>query len=200
MIKALFAQKVVGTGVVGPRLRRSLLWWKTALESNLSELRSWEDSQQSVCRILVDAASTPACCAAVLFCDGFTWYTAMEPSNELLEQLEVRGDKQITSLEIIAILLSLMTFGELIRGRKVVLYSDNKGAEGSTTKGSAKASDQNQLVHEIWTLALKLRIGLWIERVPSKDNLSDSPSRYEYDVLEMLRATWIWPKMPEIEL
>ena len=39
-------------------------------------------------------------------------------------------------------------------------------------------------MHKIWTLVFKRHIHLWIERVPSKDNISDSPSRSEYEIME----------------
>ena len=60
--------------------------------------------------------------------------------------------------EIIAILLSVATFANALHGRRVVLYSDNTGAEHATDKGSAKAADHNKMVHEVWTLALRSRV------------------------------------------
>ena len=122
--------------------------------------------------------------------------------------------------EIIAILLALVTFRQQLAGRKVVLYSDNKGAEYSTKKGSAKAFDHNALIHEIWTFVVAQHIHLWIERVPSKvvhqcvfllhallvryhcrqDNISDSPSRFEYDIMADIGATWVKPAMPEVQI
>ena len=66
-------------------------------------MRSWKDSQESVCKLFVDAASTPAYCAAVLFIDGVTWYTASGPSEAIMEQLAVRHDNQITSLVILCL-------------------------------------------------------------------------------------------------
>ena len=40
-----------------------------------------------------------------------------------------RSDNQITTLEILAVSVGLSSFADLIRERRVVLYSDNKGAE-----------------------------------------------------------------------
>ena len=96
-----------------------------------------------------------------------------------------------------AILLALASFDNLIRGRKVVLYTD-KGAEGTTKKGSAKAIDHNALIHAIWVLALELKTHLWIERVPSKLNLADSPSRYEFEVMEDIGGKWVHPRLPAV--
>lgn len=87
------------------------------------------------------------------------------------------GHRQITTLEILAISVGLSTFQELLRGRKVVVWTDNKGAEGAARGGSAKAWDHCRLIHEMWLHALQNGTHVWIERVPSHDNISDSPSR-----------------------
>ena len=81
--------------------------------------------------------------------DGRVLYTVTSPPARLLEQLRERHDKQIMSLEIVAILLAVATFAELLNGRRVVLYSDNAGAENSTIRGSAKAFDHNHMIHEV---------------------------------------------------
>ena len=56
-------------------------------------------------------------------------------------------------------------------------------------RGSAKAFDHNQLIHDIWSLALESGIAIWIERVPSKYNVADSPSRHEWKILDDLGKT-----------
>lgn len=85
--------------------------------------------------------------------------------------------RQITTLEILAISIGLSTFQKLLQGRKVVVWSDNKGAEGASRKGNAKAWDHCRLVHELWLHAVQNQTHVWIERVPSHDNIADSPSR-----------------------
>ena len=116
---------------------------------------------------------------------------------------------------------ALSTFTSALQGRKVVLFSDNagvtpmgwrlgwyllclvlceSGAEATTAKGSAKAFDHNQLVHEIWWHALKFDISLWVERVPSKYNIADSPSRFQYKLMHDLGATWCKPVLAELYL
>ena len=97
-------------------------------------------------------------------------------------------------------MVALSTFSNELQGEKVVLYSDNTGAEAATAKGSARAFDHNALVHEIWSHALRHSIHLWIERVPSKFNISDSPSRFRYKILDDLNAKWRKPVMADIYL
>ena len=115
MIKAIFAQKVglhsVGSnvvagrmpqashsGAVGPRLLAALCWWRDTLQAGVAEERQWAMHDAPPCRLFVDAASSPARLAAVLFCDGWVYYTDGPPGQRIMEQLLKREDKQITSL------------------------------------------------------------------------------------------------------
>ena len=41
-------------------------------------------------------------------------------------------------------------------------------------------------------------MGLWIDRVPSDDNLSDLPSREEYELLYSMGAVWREPVIPDL--
>jgi len=44
--------------------------------------------------------------------------------------------------------------------------------------GATKNFDQNCLVHAIWKKLVELDTCVWIQRVPTKDNISDLPSRW----------------------
>ena len=74
------------------------------------------------------------------------------------------------------------------------------GAEHTTAKGSANAADHNRMVHEIWTLALEKGIHLWVERVPTEDNIADLPSRYEWQLLYDIYAQWCEPCLPALHV
>ena len=63
--------------------------------------------------------------------DGFCYYTDGEPAGVLMEHFSDRSDHQITNLEILAVSVGLCTFCDCLRGRKVVVFSDNRGAEVS---------------------------------------------------------------------
>ena len=134
-----------GTGAVSARLLSALKWWAEVLEQGITEARSLRLSRSNICRLYVDAASTPACCAVVLFIDGRKLYKSWEPSLVQMRQCNKRRDKQIMTFEILAIFGALNTFQDVLTNRKVAIYSDNKGAEHSTIRGSAKAFDHNLL-------------------------------------------------------
>ena len=68
-------------------------------------------------------------CAAVLLCDGQYHYCDGQPADAIMGSFHERSDNQITSLEILAISVGLSTFRDELEGRRVVIYSDNTGAE-----------------------------------------------------------------------
>lgn len=137
-------------------------------------------------------------CAAVLFDGEQILYTDGQPAPEIFERFSKRSDNQITTLEVLAIAVGLSTFGEMLENRRVIIFSDNIGAEGSVRKGASKAWDQSMLIHEIWTLAWKLKMHIWIHRVPSEENISDLPSRESYDLMRDLGAQWVPPTVAGI--
>ena len=67
-------------------------------------------------------------------------------------------------------------------------------------KGSAKSFDQGCLVNAIWTHAVSNRSHLWIERVPSEENISDPPSREDYRLMRKLGIGWCQPVLSELYL
>ena len=190
MIKPIYAQQRSKHGHIGRKLKEALIWWRTVLVMGVAEAVPWHTELSCPVHLFVDAASTPPRCAAVLVVDGVFHYTDVRPPQEWFGCLNWRNDNQIMTLEIAAIRVALCTFVNEIAGRKVILYSDNVGAEKATAHGSAKAFDHNALIHEIWMHVFIHKIKLWIERVPSKFNISDSPSRFEYKILEDLGAVW----------
>ena len=58
--------------------------------------------------------------------------------------------------------------------------------QGASRNGRAKCVDHCGLIHEIWTHCFLNGTYLWIERVPSSDNISDLPSREDYVLVEEL--------------
>ena len=80
-----------------------------------------------------------------------------------------------------------------VKNKNVVIWSDNTAAEAATRKGSAREFDQGALIHSIWKLAAMNNIGIWVNRVPTKDNIADDPLRERYGLLAMLGATFVKP-------
>jgi len=138
-----------------------------------------EEVAQSFC----DASGSPPHIAAVLHIDGQWFWTHMPIQESVINQLEIRNDAQIMALELISISLGLCTFQGKLADRKVVVHSDNTGAEEATRKGSAKHWDHAEIVHAQWFHAAVNHIALFIKRVPTDDNIADLPSRREFKIL-----------------
>ena len=159
------------------------------LAPDIVEERCWNAPESDCAHLFVDARGVPPRCAAVLYVDGLWHYTDGAPSKCLMDKLQSRRDNQIMSLESMAISIGLATFAEELRG-KVLVFSDNTGAEAAARQGSAHAWDHCEMIQGIWTQAFLNQTHVWIERVASDDNLSDLPSRTEYKLLQELGAVW----------
>ena len=55
----------------------------------------------------------------------------MAPPAELVAHFASRRDQQIMGLELLSIALGLATFHSEIKGKKLVIHSDNTGSEVS---------------------------------------------------------------------
>ena len=125
--------------------------------------------------------------------DEQIYFADWEPPRSLMSCFRQRADGMIMSLELLAIAFGLCTFDPLLRRRKVRVWSDNVGAETVTSKGSSKEWDYSCLVNCLWLKAAQLQIALRVDRVPSKLNIADLPSREEYSLLALLGAVRVKP-------
>ena len=114
-------------------------------------------------------------------------------TEELLDLCLQRQNEQIMAQEILAIALGLCTFKDKFAGRCVRIWTDNAGSECVLKCGGARASDHNLWVHSIWLMAARNGHGIWIERAPTKLNISDLPSRESHELLQQLGAVWLKP-------
>ena len=123
-------------------------------------------------------------------------YTVWDPSPELVAMFAIRRDMQIMGLELLAIVLGLSTFFAECRGRVVRVWTDNAGGEGALKKGSSFSDDHNAIVHMTWLLAAINNIGVFINRVPTLDNIADCPSRDDTCIMDALSAVRCEPWLP----
>ena len=57
--------------------------------------------------------------------------------------------------------------------------------------------DHTCVIHSIWLFAARLGCRLQVERVPSKENIADAPSREDYSLLETLKAERVEAKFDD---
>ena len=166
---------------------------RLVLERGLQDV-SVVGKQAPVFDLFCDARSTPPRLAAVLMdASGALSYADMPVDDKVLAQFDEREDGQIIALELVAVLFGLGTFQNVLSGNYVRVWTDNRVAEGNLIRGSSKAKDLNMLVHGIWLLAAHMMTGMHIDRVPSEENISDLPSREQYELLGKLEAERVTP-------
>ena len=198
MLRPLYDQKTRRDGAVSPELARALQWWTTVLGLRIVELQPWVDDKASVpVHRFCDARGEPPHLGVVLFDGAHCFYTHGPPPPGVMHCFLHRRDNQIMGLELLAISLGFCTFERRLKGRRVIIHSDNTGSEASpwcasgptfgigallaaqatVRRGSAKRLDHAQLVHSQWLHAAKLGMRLHVVRVATHDNIADLPSR-----------------------
>ena len=98
-------------------------------------------------------------------------------------------------LEVLAAPVALHTWGSTLRGRQVIHFIDNDAAASSLVKGYSPKTDSTALVGEYWSAAAQHGLEVYIDRVESKSNLADGPSRFLLDEIHRLRATHVQAKL-----
>ena len=90
------------------------------------------------------------------------------------------------------------------------------------SRGTAKSFDHCTLVHALWKTFAELNVGVWLERIPTKENIADDPSRShsilcichknishtcclcifreDYRILHRLGATQVQPRLFDVFL
>ena len=195
----LFRQKyAVKPWRLSDELRCALFWWQRILEQGIAEKYKWKPPCDDIVHIFCDAAGDPARIAAIAWDKGRAFYVDCEPPVAITQRWSDRKDQQIMGLELLSVALALSTFERLCVGRRVVIYSDNRGAECCFRNGAAKHEDHAWLVNAMWTHAVVSHMHLWIERVGSDDNWADLPSRSAYESLELIGAVECQPKFASV--
>ena len=127
--------------------RCSLTWWLDVVERGVAEHAAWEARAPAPPLLLwADARGSPARIAAVLYADGSWLYTDLAPDADVMRQFKARGDNQIAGLEMLAVALGVSTWGRLIQGRSLRVFSDNAVAEWGFRKGAARELDHAALL------------------------------------------------------
>ena len=94
----------------------------------------------------------------------------------------------IMLVELFAAPMALETWAETVRGRNVLLYVDNNSALSALVKGYTPKVDSAKIVSQFWLTAARVRCGIWAERVESKSNIADGPSRGDVTLMRQMVA------------
>ena len=102
--------------------------------------------------------------------------------------------------DMLAIVMGIETFSDHCKDSVVKIWTDNKGGEHAMRKQSSKAVDHNKLAHLTWLKGAAINAGLWFERVPTKGNIADGPTRPDgaigLSVLKLFGAVKVQARFP----
>lgn len=115
---------------------------------------------------------------------------AVEP--EILA-LWLPKQNHMSQLELLAAPFAISTWKSKCSNRSILLFVDNNGAAANLVKGYSAQVDSAAIVGHFWLLAASLKLSVYIDRVESKSNIADGPSREEFELLKSLGARWISP-------
>ena len=113
-----------------------------------------------------------------------------------MSQLLERRDQQIGFQEMLAMVLGIATFTDLLRGTLLLNFCDNDGVRVSTQKGGGASPEVSHLVSHVWRTCASEQIALYVARVESHANLADAPSRGHFEDLRTLGATYVKAVLP----
>ena len=130
--------------------------------------------------------------------------------QSLVSKWQSSGAKQIISqAELAAVVLVRDEIKRLLENRKVIFFVDNEAARYSLIKGVSGKSSMQVLTSSFHAVDLQTPCFHWIERVPSKSNPADLPTRGKTDeLLKLTGATyagtltfsqWVWDRVMKTE-
>ena len=92
-------------------------------------------------------------------------------------------------LEVLACPIALSTWKRRLFQRQVIMWIDNDSAAANLIRGYSPKGDSSNLVGHFWLLASDCQAEIYIDRVESKSNLSDGPSRLDFTFVQQLSAS-----------
>ena len=182
-----------------PALRVSLVLMK--LFSTMAPPREFSLNKAAPPAILyTDASDVPertqgrSVVGAVLFTSSpeKVYYTSWVVPEHIVSRWELRST-YIGQLELLAGPLALYTWSPQLTKSQIIHFVDNESAAAGLVRGYSSKSDSSALIGEYWLTAAKHSLEIYIDRVESKSNISDGPSRLVFDDMAPIGATWSPP-------
>ena len=111
-------------------------------------------------------------------------FFSCSPSPDLLTSWLPR-ENFAGQLEILAGPTALSTWSHLLKGNQVIHFIDNDSAAANLVRGYSPKADSSALVGEYWLIAARPGIDIYIDRVESKSNVADCPSRFDLHAMQL---------------
>ena len=91
-------------------------------------------------------------------------------------------------LELLACPAALRTWSHKLENTQLIHFVDNDSAAAGLVRGYSPRTDSSPLIGDYWLTAAAHGIDVYIDRVESKSNLSDGPSRFDLTDMITLKA------------
>ena len=110
------------------------------------------------------------------------------------------GSEQVITLaEAFAVLLARVAFRKVLTQRRVLFFVDNEGARYSLIKGVSPTLALLQIVQLFHSSSEEDQCLEWVERVPSKSNIADLPSRGQTELALSIISGAAWAETVDVE-
>ena len=103
-------------------------------------------------------------------------------------------EQYVGQLEVLAAVAAYTSRPDQLRGRDVIHFIDNSGALFGLAKGYSADVDSARLISVFHVVNAAVAANTWFEYVPSGANISDLPSRGEFELLRS--AAYEGPRVP----
>ena len=160
---------------MSPALLNAAPWWTKFLELKPSIRMAVGHTTRETVWAWTDSSGEDPCLGVVVYRRGSWYYTYLDAPPAVLDQLLHRQDSQINFLEMLAVLLFVTTFQNIICGTAAFVFIDNNSVLGSLLKGSSSAPEANMLTGRIWLHAAEWSWAPIWARVESAANIADGP-------------------------
>ena len=120
------------------------------------------------------------------------YYTSYTVSSDLVAKWLPRSN-YMGQLELLAAPLAICTWSSILKENQILHFIDNDSAAANLVKGYSPLHDSAAIVGDYWLLAAQHKMSIYIDRVASKANISDGPSRNDFSLLQSLKAIWTPP-------
>ena len=106
--------------------------------------------------------------------------TLCQPS---LKEFYQNSAHPIYEVELLPLLISIFLWGSWIDKAQFVCYLDNDAARSGLIKGSGATKLADAIIQLFCESEATLQLKSWFSRVPSHSNISDGPSRLQFEPL-----------------
>ena len=113
---------------------------------------------------------------------------------QLIVDTWIEKKTQIGQLELFAGPLALDTWADILEDTQLLHFVDNDSATASLVKGYSPKVDSCKIVGDYWLRLAKLKCFSYIDRVESKSNPADGPSRGDSTLMNELEAIYVSPQ------